>query len=235
MATSEPGHVTPAPSPAQKTPKLVRRSPTANLIVFSGTRSSGERTAIPTSRTSTTAVTAAAAARGVRPCDRPERDHDEYDLEPFEQYSLERDRERVPIHRRPCGTRHAGCLLALGSERRTLVVQRLVAAGAKNRLSQPLETEDQEERSDNEAQGVDREQAERGTEHCDDHTEDECGDSDADQRRAPTPHDSQSEDDRERLDSLHATGRNVVRKRKKSCVIGADRSGEAQRSRCANA
>ena len=207
MATSEPGQVTPAPSPAQKTPKLVRRSPTANLIVFSGTRSSGERTAIPTRRTSTTAVDCGGRSQRSPALRRPERDHDEYDLEPFEQYSLERDRERVPIHRRRCGTRHAGCLFALGSERRTLVVQRLVAAGAKNRLSQPLETEDQEEPSDNEAQGVDREQAERGTEHRDDHTEDECGDSDADQRRAPTPHDSQSEDDRERLDSLHATGK----------------------------
>src|SRR6266852_4846413 len=39
IATSEPGHATPAPSPPQKMPKLESRTPTTNLSVFSGTRS----------------------------------------------------------------------------------------------------------------------------------------------------------------------------------------------------
>src|SRR6478735_8272981 len=67
IAASEPGQLTPAPSPPQKMPKLVRSSPTANLMVFSGTRSSGDRTAIPAITTSATAVTAAAAANAILP------------------------------------------------------------------------------------------------------------------------------------------------------------------------
>src|SRR6516225_3862327 len=39
IARSDPGQSTPAPSPPQKTPKLVRSRPTAYLSVFSGTRS----------------------------------------------------------------------------------------------------------------------------------------------------------------------------------------------------
>src|SRR6267154_835084 len=62
-AKSEPGHSTPAPSPPQKMPKLVSRTPTTNLSEFSGTRSSGPRTARPTATTSTTAAVAAADAR----------------------------------------------------------------------------------------------------------------------------------------------------------------------------
>src|SRR6476659_6145154 len=64
IAASEPGQLTPAPSPPQKTPKLVRSNPTTNLMVFSGTRSSGDRTATPAMTTSTTALSAAAAAKG---------------------------------------------------------------------------------------------------------------------------------------------------------------------------
>src|SRR5262249_27504838 len=67
-ATSEPGQSTPAPSPAQKIPKLVSRTPTVNLSAFSGTRASGARTASPTAMTTKTAAAAAAAARPRRLC-----------------------------------------------------------------------------------------------------------------------------------------------------------------------
>src|SRR4051812_2117236 len=71
IATSPPGHSTPAPSPPQKIPKLVSMTPTANLSVFSGTRSSGPRTTKPATTTTTTALAAAAAASPSRPCVAP--------------------------------------------------------------------------------------------------------------------------------------------------------------------
>src|SRR3954454_4088188 len=65
--SSSPGHSTPAPSAPQKQPKLVSSSPTANLIVFSGTRSSGPRASAPTATTRTSAAPAPAAASPRRP------------------------------------------------------------------------------------------------------------------------------------------------------------------------
>src|SRR4249919_4321987 len=62
--SSSPGQSTPAPSAAQKMPKLVSRRPTANLIVFSGTRSRGPRASSPAA---TTITTAAAAPRTAGP------------------------------------------------------------------------------------------------------------------------------------------------------------------------
>ena len=174
IAASDPGQLTPAPSPPQKMPKLVRSSPTANLMVFSGTRSSGDRTAIPAT---TTSATAAECGRG-RECDPglgcSKRDDDEHDLEPFEQHALECDGERVPVHPGRCPTTHPGRLLALGSERGTLVVQRLVATRAEDRLAQPLQTEHQQQRADDEPECVDREQAKRRTEHRHDHRKNDC-------------------------------------------------------------
>src|SRR5215470_18372202 len=61
-AASWPGHDAPAPSAPQNTPNEVSTTPTENFIVFSGTRDSGARTAIPTAATTTTAATAPAAA-----------------------------------------------------------------------------------------------------------------------------------------------------------------------------
>src|SRR4051794_10784915 len=62
IATSPPGHRAPAPSAPQKMPNEVSITPTAYLSVFSGTRLSGARTAIPTAATTTTAAAAARAA-----------------------------------------------------------------------------------------------------------------------------------------------------------------------------
>src|SRR6185437_4732730 len=67
-ARSEPGQLTPRPSPAQNTPNVVRRSPTTNLIVFSGTRASGARMTRPAARTTTRASAAATTATSIRRC-----------------------------------------------------------------------------------------------------------------------------------------------------------------------
>src|SRR5205823_10348993 len=63
--SSSPGQSTPAPSAPQKQPKLVSSRPTAYLIVFSGTCSSGPRARTPAPTTSTKAAAAAAAARPI--------------------------------------------------------------------------------------------------------------------------------------------------------------------------
>src|SRR5438034_10884976 len=65
--SSSPGQATPAPSAAQKQPKLVSITPTVYLIVFSGTRSSGLRTSTPTTATRATATAAPAIATSNRP------------------------------------------------------------------------------------------------------------------------------------------------------------------------
>src|SRR6266545_661650 len=69
--SSSPGQSTTAPSAPQKQPKLVSRRPTANLIVFSGTRVSGPRASTPPATTSTSAAAAPPAARPSRPCALP--------------------------------------------------------------------------------------------------------------------------------------------------------------------
>src|SRR6476620_4271887 len=79
-----------------------------------------------------------------------EGDHDKYDLEAFQEDALERDDEAEPVEAE----------LALGSGRpgsceflledRFLVVDGLETGRAKDRLSQPLEAKDQEERADEE-------------------------------------------------------------------------------------
>ena len=74
-----------------------------------------------------------------------ERDHDERDLEPFEQHALEGDRERVPVETGALAGAACG-LGALLREDRLLVVQGLVPARAQDRLAQPLQAEDEQER-----------------------------------------------------------------------------------------
>src|SRR3954469_10579652 len=69
--SSSPGQSAPAPSAPQKQPKLVSSRPTANLIVFSGTRCSGPRASTPATTTTTSATTAATIATSSRPCALP--------------------------------------------------------------------------------------------------------------------------------------------------------------------
>ncbi len=59
-APSPAGQSSPAPSAAQNTPNEVVRTPTTNLIVFSGMRVRGRTTAAPTAVTVSTAHPAAA-------------------------------------------------------------------------------------------------------------------------------------------------------------------------------
>src|SRR2546426_491397 len=72
-----------------------------------------------------------------------EREEHDRALEPLEEDALDREREPVPVD--------AGLLLAAGRPRlrelaredRLLVVERLVAARAQDRLAQPLQAEDE--------------------------------------------------------------------------------------------
>ena len=85
-----------------------------------------------------------------------ERDHDERDLESLEEHALERDGEGVPVDR--AGTpRACSAASTLFFEDLFFVVQRLQPAGAQDRLAQPLQTEHQQQRADDESQRVDRE------------------------------------------------------------------------------
>src|SRR5258705_6815252 len=64
-AASSSGQCAPAPSAPQNIPNAISMTPTANFMLFSGTRDSGARTAMPTTATTSTAATAAAAANGM--------------------------------------------------------------------------------------------------------------------------------------------------------------------------
>ena len=93
MARSSPGQCTPAPSPTQNTPKLVNMTPTAVLIVFSGTSLSWRATMRPT-----TADEDGRCGRGERGQAEPvlgraEADHDQHHLGALEEDALERHRE----------------------------------------------------------------------------------------------------------------------------------------------
>ena len=140
------------PSVDQKIPNVVSITPTASLIVFSGTRASGARASAPTPATTTSAATAASAATPTLPCGRAERDHDERDLEPFEEHALEREGEAVRVDAAPALRAGVARGRELAGEDRGLVVEGFVAAGAEDRLPQPLEAEDQEQAADHHAQ-----------------------------------------------------------------------------------
>jgi hypothetical protein len=60
-----PSRKTPSPSIAQNVPKVERRRPTANLMVFSGTRASGLWRAIAAIKTMTAGDARARAASGM--------------------------------------------------------------------------------------------------------------------------------------------------------------------------
>ena len=131
--------------------------------------------------------------------------HDEHHLEALQEHALEGDRERVGI--KPL--RHAAGLVGrqpLTLEDRVLVVERLVARGAQDRLAHPLQAEDQQQTADHHAQHTDRQggepRAERGGDRGQSH---ECG-ADADERGAPAAGRADREHDRQGLDALHGAG-----------------------------
>ena len=161
MATSSPGQSQPAPSAAQKIPNVVSITPTANLSVFSGTRASGARTAIADHGNEHERAGGAGRGQRDRALRAAEGEHDEHDLESLEQHALERKREAVPVEAGALDLRGAARFGELLREERVLVVQRLVAAGAQDRLAQPLQAEDEQERADDEPQRLQRDRGER--------------------------------------------------------------------------
>ena len=137
---SSPGQCAPAPSAAQKVPKVVSITPTANFIVFSGTRGSGARTSTPTTATSNERDAGAERRERDAALRAAERQDDERDLEAFEQDALEREREAVPVE--PGALLVRGAARALPSPPRrspSSSCERLVAARAQDRLAQPLQ------------------------------------------------------------------------------------------------
>src|SRR5262249_47259322 len=133
-----------------------------------------------------------------------EGEDDEHDLEPLEQHALEREREPVPVHAGPLHVFGTARLLELAREDRILVMERLVAARAQDRLAQPLQPEDEQERTDDEAQRLDRDHRERRPERHDDDREHDRRRAEPCERGAPPARESRGEDDRERLHELDA-------------------------------
>jgi hypothetical protein len=97
-------------------------------------------------------------------------------------------------------------------------VKRLVAAGAQDRLAQPLEAEREEQGADDEPQCPDRDVLKRRAEGRDDRSEHEARGADAKEGRAPAADDPDGKHDRERLDRLDGTGEERGEKEKN--VVG---------------
>jgi hypothetical protein len=95
---------------------------------------------------------------------------------------------------------------ALALEGGRLVVQAQVAARAQNCLAQPLQTERQEQRADDQPEGLDRDVSERRPEQSHEHSQHHRGGTHPLQGRAPATDDPHRKHDRERLDRLHSTG-----------------------------
>ena len=81
-----------------------------------------------------------------------EGDDDEHHLDALEEHPLERDDKREPVEAVARLVVRAPRRLGLFSKLVLLVVQRLQARRAEDRLAQPLQPEDQQERSDPELQ-----------------------------------------------------------------------------------
>ena len=114
-------------------PKVVSIAPTANFIVFSGTRERGARTSTPAT------TTKVAQARLPTPRSEPaavaaEADNDERHLETLEEHSFERERERVPVEADALLAPGKSGPLELTREDRVLVMERLEATRAQDRL-----------------------------------------------------------------------------------------------------
>ena len=179
MARSEPGQFAPAPSAPQNVPNVVRSRPTPNLSVFSGTRESGARTAMPAATTTTIAAAAPAAASGMLPWLLPNVTTMKATSSPSRStplnaivnaYQSMPAAAVAPIDRACFG------LLA---EDRVLVVERLEPARAQDRLAQPLQPEHEQQAAHRDTQRREREGGQRRAERGDD-----CGQGDERDRHA---------------------------------------------------
>src|SRR5262249_28096218 len=129
-ARSLPGHSTARPSTLQNRPNALSSRPTANLIVFSGTRLNGSRSSAPANTTTPSASSAPSAASGMLPCAVPKVSTMKATPEPSRKHGLERRCDALPAHAAPgLGVRALlrGELLA---EDRGLVAQRFITASA---------------------------------------------------------------------------------------------------------
>ena len=189
------GPVTPAPSAAPEDAEGRQHHARPRTSSCSpGTRL--ERRAHRRARRRRRATTAAAAAGG-RQRDAalralPKVSDDERDLEPLEEDALECEREastsRAPAR---CSRTARRSLPRARGEDGVLVVQRLVAARAQDRLAQPLQPEDQQQRPDDEPKRVDREQSVSAGPSTPTITASaRLAAADADQRRAPATRDA---------------------------------------------
>ena len=213
MARSSPGQCTPAPSPTQKTPKLVNMTPTSVLMVFSGTSLSWRATS-----EADDAHEDGRRGRGQRGQAEPvlggaEADHDQHHLGALEEDALEGHREAdavAPARPVPAATPPLALRAELGhrlGEDLVLVVQVLVAAGAQDRLAQPRQAEHQQQRAHHHPERVDRDVADERDAHGQhQHPQDHDRRRRALQGRAPAPAHAGGHDDGQGLDHLHQAG-----------------------------
>ena len=152
--------------------------------------------------TSTSAMPAPSAASGMLPCVLPKVRTMNATSRPSSSTPL--NASVKPYQSRPARSSRAGGarLRELAREDRVLVVQRLEAARAQDRLAQPLQPEREQQAADDEAQHVDRDQRQRRAERGDDRRERDGRGAEPDERRAPAARDAGGEHDRERLDEL---------------------------------
>ena len=139
------------PPSDQKIPNVVSITPTANFM-----RSPDPRERRADGEADARDEHERASGAGRRERDRAlraaEREDDEHDLEPLQQHAFEREDEAVPVDARALDVRRTLGFGKLPREDRVLVVECLVAARAQDRLPQPLQAEDEQQRADDEPQ-----------------------------------------------------------------------------------
>ena len=161
IAASPPGQSAPAPSADQNVPNVESRRPDRELHRVFGDGAERPVHEHPDASDEHERRRRAGDRERERAFGAPEGDDDEDDLEPFEQHALERERERVPIEPGALDRRRGERRRQLPAERGVLIVERLVAARPEDRLSKPLEPEDEQERADDKPQRADRDQRQR--------------------------------------------------------------------------
>jgi len=202
MARSPPGHATPRPSPNQNAPKLPIRTPTENFSVFSGIAASGLRRASAATATATAAPAAPKAGGDDQVTAGTNREHDEDHLEPLQDHGLQggHKRDRVPPFRRHGSGSPERRGRAL--ECAPLVTNRHDPGRPQHRLTQPGETEQQEQKSDDELKDRDGDDPERWAENHDERGQNRESAGRSEQRRPPSSHGPDGQNDGDRLDTL---------------------------------
>jgi len=134
---------------------------------------------------------------------RAEADDDQHHFGALEEDALEGDDEGDPVQAEPALVAGRARGLALFAERLVLVVQRLEARRAQDRLAQPLQAEDQQQGADHELQRRARQPGgERVPGDRRERGERDGGCGHPGERRAPSARQPHGEDDRECLDEL---------------------------------